>query len=398
MPSVFKTAWYRALLTVKKQIVMQPQPRPVVYVGAESSHRLCDSLAQFGLRKVLVVTDMPLVAAHIPQPLISRIESHGITTVVYDEVMPDPTIGVVDNGLSLLRRESCDGVLAIGGGSVIDAAKVIALAAANGFQAKDCVGLKKSKRLRYRVCGATTAGTGSEVTIAAVISDDLTHEKLIVADPRIIPTAAALDPVISKTLPPAITAATGMDALTHAIESYTNTWDTPECLHYGRLATRLILQNLERACLHGDDLEAREAMALASYYAGLAFSTCLVGYVHAFSHQLGTRYGTPHGLANAVVLPHVLKLLKGACSMRLAELAVYCNLGEEQESADVLAQKLIDRIVELSHTVDIPNTVESLREVDFDAIIARALKEGSGYPVPRFIDYRECKDILRRLI
>jgi len=398
MPAFYKEWTYRALLSVKKRIVMQPQPRPAVYIGHDATLQLCGTIARFDLKKLLVVTDRPLLELGILNAALEALHGRGVQTVIYDGVKPDPTVSVVQAGLERYRADGCDGVLAFGGGSSIDTAKVIALAAANSLAVEDCVGLGKGKVPAAPLFAVpTTAGTGSEVTVAAVISDDSTHEKLIVADPKIIPLAAALDPEIMKGLPPQITAATGMDALTHAVESYINVWDTPEALHYGRSATRLILGNLGQACAHGQDLAAREAMAIASYYAGLAFTTCLVGYVHAVSHQLGGHYGVPHGLGNAMVLPHVLELLRDAAAPRLAELAVHCELGEAGEPEAALAQRFIDRIWSLNEEIGIPRTTDVIEESDIDGIVTAALREGSGYPVPRFLNRGECEALVRGL-
>ncbi len=398
MPGFFKELGYRAFLKLKKGIVMAPQPRPAMFVGHDAALNLCETIAHVGLKKILIVTDKPLMEIGIPQQVIGRLNARGVTTVVYDGVKPDPTVGVVEAGIDMLKAEACDGVLAIGGGSSIDAAKVMALAVANNLRAMDCVGLKKGKQPALPLFAVpTTAGTGSEVTIAAVISDDETHEKLVVADPKVIPSAAALDPNIMKGLPPHITAATGMDALTHAVESYINTWETPECLQYGRSATRLVLNNLERACSNGEDMAARESMALASYYAGLAFTTCLVGYVHAVSHQLGAHYSMPHGLANAMVLPHVLELLKDSAGERLAELAVYCELGDESEPQADLVRKFIDRIWALNEAIGIPRTTDLIKDEHIEEIVTAALKEGSGYPVPRFLERAECVALVQGL-
>ncbi len=398
MPGFIKELGYKAMLALKKGIVMEPKPRPAVFVGKDAALDLCESISHVGLKKILVVTDKPLMDIGIPQQAIARLSAKGVATAIYDGVKPDPTVSVVDAGIEVLKREACDGVLAIGGGSSIDAAKVMALAAANGLKALDCVGLKKGKLPSLPLFAVpTTAGTGSEVTIVAVISDDETHEKLMVADPKVIPSAAALDPNIMKGLPPQITAATGMDALTHAVESYINTWDTPECLQFGRSATRLVLNNLERACANGEDIAARESMALASYYAGLAFTTCLVGYVHAVSHQLGGHYGVPHGLANAMVLPHVLELMKDSAGERLAELAVYCELGDETEPRDELVRKFIDRIWALNEEIGIPRTTDVIKDEHIEDIVSAALKEGAGYPVPRFLERAECTALVQGL-
>ena len=398
MPGFFTELGYRTLLSIKKRIVMAPQPRPAVYVGAGTALQLCDTMAHFSLRHVLLVTDKPLMELGLLDPILARLAEHGVQTTVFDGVKPDPAVSVVTAGLEMLHSANCDSVLAIGGGSSMDTAKVIALAASNQLDVRDCVGLKKGKvpaMPLYTI--PTTAGTGSEVTIAAIISDDATHEKLVVADPKVIPLGAALDPALMTGLPPQVTAATGMDALTHAIESYINRWDTPECLQYARAATKLILDNLPTACSDGGNLAAREAMALASYYAGLAFTTCLVGYVHAVSHQLGGHYGVPHGLGNAMVLPHVLELLQDSAAPRLAELAVHCGLGEASEGDAALARKLIDRIWALNESIGIPKTTDLIQERDITDIVDAALKEGSGYPVPRFLERSECEALVRGL-
>jgi alcohol dehydrogenase class IV len=398
MPVFYKEWGYRALLAVKKRILLAPQPRPAIYLGRDATGQLCQMIARFDLKHLLIVTDKPLRELGILDDAVSTLTTLGVETTIYDGVKPDPTVSVARDGLSMLKSAGCDSVLAFGGGSSIDTAKVIALAASNKLDIEQCVGLKKGKVAAMPLFVVpTTAGTGSEGTVVAVISDDQTHAKLPVADPKIIPLAAALDPAIMQGLPPHITAATGMDALTHAIESYINTWETPETRYYGRAATRLILDNLATACADGKDLAARESMAVASYYAGLAFSTALVGYVHAVSHQLGAFYSVPHGLGNAMVLPHVLELLRDVAAPRLAELAVHCELGAATEPDHVLAQKLIDRIWALNDEIGIPRTTDVIEEADVDAIVGAALKEGSAYPVPRFLERSECETLVRGL-
>jgi len=399
MPAFYKVLGYKALLFIKKQVITKPQPRPIIFAGADASRQLCRTIGQLGARNVLVVTDKPLVELGIVDTAIQALEGAGIETHTYDGVLPDPTVNVVDEGLAVLRQYGCDGVLAFGGGSSIDCAKVIALAATNGFTAMDCVGVNKGKNPPLPLFAIpTTAGTGSEVTVAAVISDNETHEKLIVGNRAIVPRAAALDPGIMTGLPPHITAATGMDALTHAVESYLNDWRTPETAAFSLAATRLVFDNLERACTDGGNLEVREAMALASYYGGLAFTSALVGYVHAVSHQLGAHYGIPHGLGNAVVLPRVLELFRESSSERLAELARHCGMGSDTDDKVALAQTFIDRVWRLNDAVGIPRTLDAVREADVRVIVDAALKEGNGYPVPRFIERRECEQVVRGLI
>jgi len=398
MPVFYKEWGYRARLGLMKRIMMSPNPRPAIYLGPGAALQLCHNIARFDLKNVLIVTDKPLLELGVLDEAMSTLNAAGVQTTIYHGVKPDPTVSVVRDGLNLLKASGCDSVLAFGGGSSIDSAKVIALAAANNLDVEACVGLKKAKLPPLPLFAVpTTAGTGSEATVVAVVSDDQTHEKLMVADPRIIPMAAALDPVIMQGLPAHITAATGMDALTHAIESFINTWETPETRQYGLAATKLILDNLADACADGQNLPAREAMAIASYYAGLAFTTALVGYVHAVSHQLGGHYGVPHGLGNAMVLPHVLELLRDSAQRPLAELAVHCKLGEASETDESLAEKLIDRIWALNAEIGIPRTTDVIKEEDISVIVTAALSEGSRYPVPRFLERSECETLVRGL-
>lgn len=398
MPAFYKTFMYRAKQSLIGRMLTKPQPKPTTFIGPDSALQLSRAIAQFGIGKLLVVTDKPLVELGALDATLAALSEHGVEAHVYDGVLPDPTTQVVDAGIALLKSHSCEAVLAFGGGSSIDCAKVIALAAANDCTASDCTGFNQSDLPALPFYAVpTTAGTGSEATCIAVISDNETHAKNAVIDNSIIPRAAALDPIIMRGLPAHITAATGMDALTHAIESYMGGFGTPETDTYGLASARLVFDNLAEACQNGSNLEAREAMALASYYGGLAITHALVGYVHAISHNLGARYGVPHGLGNAMVLPHVLELLKDAGAEKMAEIAVHCRLGEAGEPDAVLAQKLIDRVWALNREIGIPATTDVIKTADIDALVEAALTEGSGYPTPRFFEPEECRGVLLRL-
>ena len=232
----------------------------------------------------------------------------------------------------------------------------------------------------------------------SVISDNETHEKGGVIDPALIPRATALDPVIMKGLPAHITAATGMDALTHAIEAYIGVWEMPETRYYSMSAIKLIFDNLPEAYVNGDNLEAREAMALASHYGGLAITSALVGYVHAVSHNLGAKYGVPHGLANAMVLPHVLDLMKDTAAKKMADIALHVGLGEASEGHAALADKLIAEVRTLNAAIGIPATTDVIREEDINDLVDAALTEGSSYPTPRYLERRECEALVRGLM
>ena len=301
--------------------------------------------------------------------------------------------------LDLLKRERCDGVVAFGGGSAMDAAKVMAVAATNRRAPEKLVGILKGlkKPLPFYAV-PTTAGTGSETTVASVISQDETHAKSFVVDHRSLALAAALDPRLMEGLGSDLTAATGMDALTHAVEAWISTISTPETDRYALESIQLILEHLPRACENGSDLEAREAMAIASYKAGRAFTQALLGYVHAISHQLGAYYGIPHGLGNAIVLPKVLAYSQGPARSRLAQLAVETGLGEASDDEAALAQAFVDHIVALNRRLGIPATVTELRDEDIPQIAQGALHEALlNYPVPRHMGRRDCEQLLQSL-
>ena len=399
MPAFYKEWLYKAKRSLTAMVITKPQPKALAFTGADSVKDLCRTISQFGVQKVLIVTDKPLVELGALDSTLASLTDNGVAHEIYDGVLPDPTQKVVDDGIAALKQAQCDAVMAFGGGSSIDAAKVIALAAANDCKAEDCLGLKQCKLPALPFFAVpTTAGTGSEATMIAVISDNETHEKNGVIDPALIPRATALDPLIMKGLPPHITAATGMDALTHAIEAYIGVWEMPETRYYSMSAIKLIFDNLPEAVANGDNLDAREAMAMASYYGGLAITNALVGYVHAVSHNLGAKYGVPHGLGNAMVLPHVLELMKGAAAEKMADIAIHAGLGDASEGHAVLADKLVAKVRELNATIGIPETTDVIQEGDIKDLVDAALQEGSGYPTPRYLERDECEALVRGLM
>lgn len=398
MPAFYKEWIYRAKLALMAKVITKPQPKAVVFAGQNSALELCAAIPQWGVKNLLIVTDKPLVELGALDGLVAKLTECGLQYHVYDGVQPDPTQKVVSDGIDALKQHQCDSVLAFGGGSSIDTAKVIALAAGNNLSVVECLGFGKCKLPALPFFAVpTTAGTGSEATFIAVVSDDTTHAKDAVIDPKIIPKATALDPVVMKGLPAHITAATGMDALTHAIESYIGVWETEDTNYYGLAACKLVFDNLAEATNNGDNMAARQAMALASYYGGLAITNALVGYVHAISHNLGAKYGVPHGLGNAMVLPRVLGLLKNVSARKMAEIAVHCGLGEHAEGDAVLAQKLIDRVWDLNAEIGIPKTTDVIREEDISELTDLAMKEGSAYPTPRFLERDECVNLISEL-
>lgn len=391
---------YRAFQTVLRltSYLMSFRP-PELLEGPGSLARLPDLIKGNGFRKVLVVTDKGLAAAGLLDRLLSVLDGAGVERVLYDGVQPNPTIGNIEEALALFLREGCDAIVGFGGGSPMDCAKACAARAANPRRTvRRMRGLLRAGRKPKPVFAVpTTAGTGSEGTVAAVIADPETHEKYSISDPKIMPRWAVLDPELTLGLPPHITAATGLDALTHAVEAYVGRSNTAGTRAMAEEAVRLIFANLETAYKDGGNLAARTAMLRASFCAGTAFTRAYVGYVHAIAHQLGGLYGTPHGLANAVILPYVLDFYGDAAAAPLARLAR--EAGVEGGAADSSRARAFTAAVRnLSRRLGIPEGLEGIREEDIPLIVARALAEAHPlYPVPKFMDAADCEAVVRRV-
>ncbi len=377
-------------------------PKPISFIGADSSLSLCKEIAATGAQRVLVITDSALFKLGVVNPLITALEEAGVVVELFDEIEPDPDYALVLKGVSKLKDCQADAVLAVGGGSSIDGAKAIVACHANNCHPEKLVGLWLGKRRKNGVpfyAAPTTAGTGSEVTIAAVVSDRQAQTKQAIIDPKLVPAMIALDPKLMVGLPPFITAPTGMDALTHAVEAFISTLATADTDALALAATSNIMANLPLAYSDGKNLEVRERMAIASFKAGLAFTRSGVGYVHAFAHQLGALYHVPHGLANAIVMPYVLDFSKGHCAPRLAALAKISKLGQKTDSDAVLADVFIARIRAMNESMQIPTSVKDLQRADFEKIIDRAFAEAHGtYGVPRYMDRGQALTLLEKLL
>ena len=393
--------WIRAHQRLLQGLALVlPFPRSRLLVGAGSSRQLAAELRRRGWRRPLLVTDRTLMQLALPRPLQDALAATGMPCVLYDRVPENPCLTSVEAGLQHFKSQGCDSLIAIGGGSVIDCAKGIAARAGNPW-----LPLRRMEGL-FRVllpppplaCVPTTAGSGSEASIAAVFTDPDSNRKLAIADLKLIPQVVAIDPVLMLGLPPSVTAAAGMDALTHAVESYIGRGGTPFSHHKALAALRRIAVWLLHAYRQGDDLEARLQMALAAHEAGQAFTRTNVGYAHAIAHGLGCHYGIPHGLANAMALPVVLRWSKPACEERLASLARALDLDETDETGPALAERFIAWIEELNRQLGIPATVASLRSCDIPTISRSVLREAHpGYPGPRLMDQASCEALLRRL-
>lgn len=399
MPMFFRKLLHALYIRLMKiLVVFAPSLRHTVFAGNGSSRQLCEHILRTGVKKVLVVTDKPLRELGVVDLAIAALLEADVDIAYYDGVLPDPTFDQVAEGAAVAKSHGSEVVLAIGGGSSIDAAKVIAAAATSDASPTGWVGIGKIKHVHPKLFAIpTTSGTGSEATMGAVISDAATHEKHILMGDTLLPTAAALDADLILGLPPHITAATGMDALTHGIEAYIGVWDRGTRLDDARLCIKLIFDNLPTAFRDGKNVAARSGMAMGAYYGGLAINQVNVGNVHAIAHQLGGKYGIPHGLANALVLPHVLEFCCEEAEQSLAELAILVGAGSVGEGAGVLAHKFIKAVRDLRTEVGIPDQMDAIKRADFDAIVRLAIQEGASYPVPRLLDAESTMVILNNI-
>ncbi len=356
--------------------------------GENSILRIPALLKKSGKKNVLLVTDKGITSLGLIGPLLAELEKAGITCHVYDDTVANPTIDNIEVALKIYKENGCQAIIAFGGGSPMDCAKGVgARVARPNLTIPQMRGLLKvMKKIPLLIAVPTTAGTGSETTIAAVISDPRTHEKYAVNDFHLVPKYAVLDPLITVGLPPHITATTGMDALTHAVEAYVGRSNTDETRQAARKAVKLIHENLYNAYTDGSDLTARSNMLTAAFFAGIAFTKAYVGYVHAIAHTLGGYYRIPHGLANAVILPYVLDYYGETAHRPLAELADLIGITIGGDSVEVKARKFIAWIRDLNARMNIPTSLVGIQEADLPGMIHNALREANPlYPVPKIL-------------
>ena len=371
-------------------------PLPTLVTGAKHVDDVAELLTQHEKKRVFVVTDKMLKTLGLIEPLLTSLDAHHIDVILFDEVTPDPTTDLIGKGVDLYTTNQCEAVVAFGGGSVIDCTKAIAASVIKQKPIMKLAGLFRVRtKLPYFIAVPTTAGTGSEATVVAVVTDPVNKQKFTVIDPCLVPDVALLDPVLMKRLPPNVTAETGIDALTHAIESYIGRHAYPLTKQYALAAMKRIFDYLPVAYAEGDNIEARAEMALASFYAGAAFTRTSVGYVHAIAHQLGGYYHIPHGLANAVLLPHILKFSKQHAQRRLAQLAYQLNMVDSHETEVQAAEVFVQRVSALLKTVGIQEQFDVIDKNDIPLLANRAIKEAfCDYPVPRLMTIDQCQQIL----
>jgi len=363
--------------------------------------RLADKVVELKLDKIFIITDQIIVKLGLMKELFSLLDARNIAYTVYDKTVPNPTIDNIEEAAKSYKATGGQGLIAFGGGSAIDCAKGVGarLVQPEKTFAQMKGQLKVGRKLPPFFAVPTTAGTGSEATIAAVITDPTTHEKYAVNDMVLVPEYAVLDPVLTLGLPPSITSTTGMDALTHGIEAYIGRGNTQETKKLSLQAIKLIMDNLTKAYHQGDDIQARASLQKASYLAGAAFTRAYIGYVHAMAHTLGGFYSIPHGLANSIILPHVLDFYGSSVHKKLAELAEVSGLGEEGDSISLKALKFIEKIKAMNQEMNIPEFVEGIREADIPLMVARAASEANPlYPVPRILSKKEIEVLFRKVM
>ncbi|MEH4692172.1 L-threonine dehydrogenase [Atlantibacter hermannii] len=354
-------------------------------IGLNSLNQALDTARDYGYKSALIVTDIMLAKLGMAEQLQQSLAERNIKSVVFDGTHPNPTTANVSAGLEILKNHHCDCVISLGGGSPHDCAKGIALVATNGGNIRDYEGVDRSAKPQLPMIAInTTAGTASEMTRFCIITDEERHIKMAIVDKHVTPVMSVNDPALMMGMPKSLTAATGMDALTHAIEAYVSIAATPITDACALKAITMIAKHLPVAVEEGDNLVAREAMAYAQFMAGMAFNNASLGYVHAMAHQLGGFYDLPHGVCNAVLLPHVEQFNSRVAAARLRDCAAAMGVEVSAMSAQQGADACIAAIRHLAKNVNIPTGLRDLnvKEQDFAILAANALKDACGLTNP----------------
>jgi len=359
----------------------------VTLMGIGAHKEIGNKVKALGGKKPFICTDKGITGAGITDQIAKIIKKDvGVDCVVFDDTIPNPTDTNVEAGLKVYRDNKCDLIISLGGGSSHDCGKAIGVVATNGGKIHDYEGIDKStKPMPPFIAVNTTAGTASEMTRFCIITDTSRKVKMAIVDWRVTPNLAINDPLLMAGMPPGLTAATGMDALTHAVEAYVSTIATPVTDACAIKAMQLISDNLRAAVANGGDMYARDQMAYAEYLAGMAFNNASLGHVHAMAHQLGGFYDLPHGVCNAILLPHVERFNMIAKMDRFVDIAVAMGEPVEGMSVRAAAEKALDAIKQLSKDVGIPSGLKELgvKEKDLKIMAENAQKDACGLTNPR---------------
>ncbi|HWR42976.1 iron-containing alcohol dehydrogenase [Sporomusa sp.] len=375
---------------------------PVTIMGVGCLEDIADYIKPMGFKKALIVSDKVLVQIQLTKKLTDVLDKINVEYVIFDGAQPNPTVGNVNDGLKLLKENNCDFVVSFGGGSPHDCAKGIAIVAANGGKIEDYEGLNKSAKPQMPLIAVnTTSGTASQMTRFCIITDEVRHVKMAIVDWHTTAVIAVDDADLMVAMPPSLTAATGMDALTHAVEAYVSTIATPVTDCAALKAIELIAGYLRRAVANGNDMEAREMMTYAEYLAGIAFNNASLGYVHAMAHQLGGFYDLPHGVCNAILLPAVEDYNAKVVPERFVEIAKAMGKDVAGLSLEVAAASALTAIRELSADIGIPAGLKDLKgfkESDIPTLATNALKDVCGLSNPKQATQEEIEGIYRAAI
>lgn len=394
----FKKIYCRIFQTLfRLALPFLPYREPEVF---EDQHDIIKILQNKKIHSVMLITDSGIRSAGLTESLERLLKENGIKLTVYDKTRANPTVANVEEARKSYIENGCEGLIAFGGGSSMDCAK--ALGARIAYSKKSLYQLKGVLRVLKKIppliAIPTTAGTGSEVTLAAVVTDEEKQHKYTLMDFTLIPRYAVLDPKITFSLPPHLTATTGMDALTHAVEAYIGRSTTRETREKALRATALIFENIEKAYKNGQDHEARANMLKAAYLAGISFSKSYVGYIHAVAHSLGGRYNVPHGLANSVLMPIVLEDYGRKAYKKLYRLGVAAGVSKETDTHEVGAKKFIKAIKELNNRMGIPEKILGIKQEDISQMAKHADKEANPlYPVPKLMDAKELEKFYHKV-
>lgn len=344
------------------------------------------------ISSVLIVTDKGIVNNGLVDSVEAALQASSISYYIYADTQPNPTVQNVEDALQVYHVNHCDALIAVGGGSSMDCAKAVGARVAYPKRTVNQLGgkLKVWRKLPTLIAIPTTAGTGSETTLAAMITDSKTHHKYAIMSFPLIPKYAVLDASLTYSLPPHLTSTTGVDALTHAVEAYIGRSTSKETRRLSLEATKLVFENVEAAYKDGNNHTARENMLHAAYKAGIAFSKSYVGYIHAVAHSLGGKYGTPHGLANAVVMPYVLESYGKSVYKKLHRLGIAAGVARKEDAPMTGAIKFINAIKALNAGMNIPEKLSGIQKEDIPSLAKHAAREANPlYPVPKLMNVRQ---------
>lgn len=396
--NIFKKFYCRTLQFIfKLAIPFLPYREPKIL---NTNEDIVEVLKSQNKKSILFMTGKHIHASGITKPLEKALSKNGFSFVIFNNIDSNPTTKNVEEALETYHKNNCDSIIAFGGGSIIDCAKAVGARVTypNKPLSKMKGVMKILKKIPLFVAIPTTAGTGTETTVAAVITDSETRHKYAISSFPLIPHYALLDATLTLELPQSITAGSGMDALTHAVEAYVGRSTTKKTRKYAEESVKSIFENLETCYHNGSNLTARENMLIASYKAGLAFTKSYVGYVHAVAHALGGKYNLAHGQTNAIILPYILKAYGKSAHKKLLKLGTYAGLFNKDISYEEGAKLFISKIESMNKNMNIGTNIKEIQTADINELAKTAEKEANPlYPVPKLFTAKELENIIKQI-